>query len=74
MDDLPVLTSPSTVKLDPESHFGALEEKNKFQDLAEPPKICVGLGDGHDVGRKLYPPPDIERMNLSSKTWLLKQA
>ncbi|KAM3918697.1 ETS translocation variant 3-like protein [Leptodactylus fuscus] len=74
MDSIHVLTSPSTVKPDPENQFRALEE-NTFQDLTEPPKRCLSLCDSHDLSSKLYPPPpDIEHMNLSSKTWRLKPA
>ncbi|XP_044128760.1 ETS translocation variant 3-like protein [Bufo gargarizans] len=70
VDHLHALTSPTTMKPDPESQFRASGDKNTFQELAEPPKICLG----HDVSAKLYPPPDIEHMNLNSKTWLLKPA
>ncbi|XP_071971145.1 ETS translocation variant 3-like protein isoform X2 [Engystomops pustulosus] len=73
IDNLQVLTSPSSVKPDPENQFRALEDRNKFRDLHEPPKIC--LCEDHDLNSKLYPPPpDAERTNLSSKTWLLKPA
>ncbi|XP_066428618.1 ETS translocation variant 3-like protein [Eleutherodactylus coqui] len=74
LDNIHVLTSPSTMKPDPESRFRASEEKNKFQDLSEPPKLCLNLSESHDVNTKLYPPPGIELMNLNSKTWLLKPA
>ncbi|XP_075699627.1 ETS translocation variant 3-like protein [Rhinoderma darwinii] len=73
-NDVPVPTPPSTVKPDPESQFRALEEKNKLQKMSKPPKKCLSISESHEVNSKLYPPPDIERMNLSSKTWLLKPA
>ncbi|XP_073498374.1 ETS translocation variant 3-like protein [Phyllobates terribilis] len=67
IDDIHALTPPSDVKPDPESQLRALD---KIQDVADPPKMCLS----HDGSCKLYPPPGIEHMNLSSKTWLLKPA
>ncbi|KAM4014155.1 ETS translocation variant 3-like protein [Anomaloglossus baeobatrachus] len=67
IDHIHALTSPPDVKPDPESQLRALE---KIQDVDDPAKIC----QSHDGTCKLYPPPGIEHMNLSRKTWLLKPA
>ncbi|XP_069805745.1 uncharacterized protein [Dendropsophus ebraccatus] len=73
IDKVPVLTSPSAVKPDPESQFGALEERNKFQDLIEPQR-SLDLSESQNMSSKLCPPADIEHINLISKTWLLELA